>query len=266
MVSINSTLVGFPALQAMALRGTFPSVTGINTFSGATTFTAGVTVTTTAMSVTSNLTGSGTSQLNTLKVGTSGTVGALNVYPATSAKGSLRLLAANSAGDTVTTITNASQAAARTYTIQDAGTDANLIMSEGAQTINGAKSFAQAQTANSNRLDDVPVVLSLLTITGIAGGAKVVAVAPFAGTVVGIKAAIDGAITATDLTIVGRIGTNAITNGSLTIANAGSAFGSSGTATPSAANTFVVGDILNVTITGGVGTVGGSINFLLRKA
>ncbi len=265
MANITNTLVGFPALQAMSLKGTFPSLTAANTLSGSTTFTGGVTVTITAMSVTSNLTGSGTTQLNTLKVGASGTVGAFNVFPSTAGKGSLRLLAANSSGDTVTTITNASQAAARIYTVQDAGTDANLIMSEGAQTINGAKSFAQAQTANSNRLDEVTVTLSLLTITAIAGGAKVVSVAPFAGTVVGIKAAIDGAITVTDITIAGRIGTNAITNGSLTIANSGSAFGSTGTATPSAANTFVAGDVLNVTITGGVGTVGGSITFLLRK-
>jgi hypothetical protein len=62
-----------------------------------------------------------TQQINTLKIGASGTVGAFNVFPSTSAKGSVRILAADSAGDTVTTITNASQAGARTYTIPDAG-------------------------------------------------------------------------------------------------------------------------------------------------
>lgn len=55
--------------------------------------------------------------------------------------GQLQLLAAASAGNTVTTITNASQAAARTYTIPDAGGNASFAMTEGTQTINGAKTF-----------------------------------------------------------------------------------------------------------------------------
>ena len=56
-------------------------------------------------------------------------------------KGSLVVKAADSAGNTVTTVTNASQAAARVYTVPDAGADASFIMTEGAQTINGAKTF-----------------------------------------------------------------------------------------------------------------------------
>ena len=59
----------------------------------------------------------------------------------TTQKGSLVVKAADSAGNTVTTLTNASQAAARTYTIPDAGADASYVMTEGTQTINGAKTF-----------------------------------------------------------------------------------------------------------------------------
>lgn len=46
-------------------------------------------------------------------------------------KGQLVIRAANSAGETVTLITNRSQAAARVYTIPDAGGDADFVMSTG---------------------------------------------------------------------------------------------------------------------------------------
>src|SRR3990167_5796605 len=63
-----------------------------------------------------------------LSAGISGTAGDLISYPATLARGSLRLTAANSAGNTITTITNASQAAARTYTIPDGGQAASSFL------------------------------------------------------------------------------------------------------------------------------------------
>lgn len=74
-----------------------------------------------------------------IQAGLSGTAGYLASFPATAASGSLRLAAANNAGNTVTTITNASQAAARTYTIPDGGQLAsNFLLSDsaGTQTIN----------------------------------------------------------------------------------------------------------------------------------
>ena len=62
----------------------------------------------------------------------------------TTQTGGLEVKAADSAGNTVTTITNASQAAARTYTIPDGGASANFVLSEGAATINGVKTFGAA--------------------------------------------------------------------------------------------------------------------------
>lgn len=59
----------------------------------------------------------------------------------TTGKGQLEIKATDSSGDTVTRVTNASQAASRIYTIPDAGADAGFVMSEGTQTINGAKTF-----------------------------------------------------------------------------------------------------------------------------
>lgn len=53
--------------------------------------------------------------------GASGAAGTLDVFPTTAAKGKLALAAADSTGDTTTTITNSSQAAARTYKIPDHG-------------------------------------------------------------------------------------------------------------------------------------------------
>jgi hypothetical protein len=73
-----------------------------------------------------------------ISAGLSGTAGTLVSYPATAARGSLRLTAANSAGDTITTITNASMAAARTFTIPDGGQTASSFLitdSAGTQTI-----------------------------------------------------------------------------------------------------------------------------------
>ncbi len=88
-----------------------------------------------------NITGLGTLGATNVDVGASGTAGSVDVFPATAAKGKLSIVAADSAGDTTTTIVNASQAAARTYTIPDAGANASLVMTEGAQTINGVKTF-----------------------------------------------------------------------------------------------------------------------------
>lgn len=78
---------------------------------------------------------------NSLNAGKSGLAGDLYIYPSTSSKGVLKLVAADNSGDTITTITNASQAAARTYTIPDAGNNASFVMTEGTQTINGSKTF-----------------------------------------------------------------------------------------------------------------------------
>lgn len=67
----------------------------------------------------------------------------------TTLKGGLEIKSADSAGNTITTITNASQAAARIYTIPDAGADASFVQTEGTQTINGVKTFGDATDSTS---------------------------------------------------------------------------------------------------------------------
>lgn len=87
---------------------------------------------TTLNAVTSNVT---TIVDTSISVGVSGTAGTLDIFPTTAAKGKLEFLAGDSAGNTTTTITNASQAGARTYTIPDAGASAAFVMTAGAQTL-----------------------------------------------------------------------------------------------------------------------------------
>lgn len=70
-----------------------------------------------------------------LDCGASGTAGTLDIFPTTALKGKIALTAADSAGNTTTTIVNASQAAARTYTIPDAGAAASFVMTAGSQTL-----------------------------------------------------------------------------------------------------------------------------------
>ena len=87
--------------------------------------------------------------VDNLDAGLSGTAGTVDVFPGTASKGKIAITAADSAGDTTTTLVNASQAAARTYTIPDAGANASFMMTEGAQTLNGALTLAGGKIRTS---------------------------------------------------------------------------------------------------------------------
>ena len=80
----------------------------------------------------------------TLAAGVNGALGQVTCYPTTTDKGRLTFRAADSAGDTLTLVTNASQAGARTYTIPDAGANADFVMDEGTQTVGGVKTFSSS--------------------------------------------------------------------------------------------------------------------------
>lgn len=77
-----------------------------------------------------------------IDAGASGTAGSLDVFPTTAAKGKLRVVAADSAGDTASTITNASQTTTATWTIPDTNGNAGFVMTAAAQTIGGVKTFS----------------------------------------------------------------------------------------------------------------------------
>lgn len=59
--------------------------------------------------------------------------GSVDVFPAGATSGKIAITCANSAGNTTTTIVNASQSGARTYTIPDAGASSTFLMEAGNQ-------------------------------------------------------------------------------------------------------------------------------------
>lgn len=77
------------------------------------------------MGVPSGIEAFGITNFDSIELGRYGFAGNLYIYPSTARKGKLKITAADSAGDTTTTITNASQAGARTYTIPDSGESAS---------------------------------------------------------------------------------------------------------------------------------------------
>lgn len=132
-----------------------------------------------------------------LDAGVSGTAGSVDVFPATAAKGKLAITAADSAGDTTTTIVNASQAAARTYTIPDAGANASFVMTEGAQTVNGVKTFGSVPV--------LPAGGVTLGATTISEAEAAVLDGVVAGTASASKAAVLGASKDLDTLSVGTL-------------------------------------------------------------
>jgi hypothetical protein len=86
----------------------------------------------------------GSPTFTNIDAGASGTAGTVDVFPTTASKGKLAITSADNTGNTTTTLVNAEQAGARTYTIPDAGASASFAMTEGTQTINGAKTLSNA--------------------------------------------------------------------------------------------------------------------------
>lgn len=135
-----------------------------------------------------------------IDAGASGSAGSVDIFPATASKGKIAITATNNAGNTTTSITNAAQSGARTYTIPDAGTSASFVMTEGAQTINGTKTFS-AIDADGGAIDGTPIGANaaaagaFTTITG-TSSATLGAVGGALGSVV-LKGTTSGTVTAT---------------------------------------------------------------------
>jgi hypothetical protein len=98
--------------------------------------------------------------MTTINAGSDGTAGTVEIWPTTASKGHLEIAAADNAGDTLTTITNASQAGARTYTVPDVGASANFVM-----TVSGTAS-ATAGAATLAKLSGVITSEALTTAAG----------------------------------------------------------------------------------------------------
>lgn len=90
-----------------------------------------------------------------LDLGKSGTAGSVTIYPAVASKGWILINAAPNTNNDGLIIENAPQAGSRTYTIPDAGASASFVMTKGAQQIDGAKTFGESITSDTDNTDDL---------------------------------------------------------------------------------------------------------------
>lgn len=115
---------------------------------------------------------------------------------------------------------------------------------------NNLSDVAAAATARAN-LGANKVSLELLAADLAGAGAAVYrVVSPVAGTIKKLWSVLEGALTVGDATLTGKIGATPITDGAITITQAGSAAGDVDSATPSAANVVAAGDVISVTVGG----------------
>lgn len=112
----------------------------------------------------------------------------------------------------------------------------------------------------ANNLDDVAapataraniganeVVLAFPDAAALDGTDPIRIVSPVAGTITKIWSVIDGALTTGNATLTAAIGGVAVTNGVITVTQAGSAAGDIDSATPTAAHAVAVGDLITIT-------------------
>mgnify|MGYP006971721122 CR=1 FL=1 len=128
----------------------------------------------------------------------------------------------------------------------------NQVLNYEIAPVSGSKDNVQVfggsvQTGGSQSLKKVYIAVDM---TDISTASTVYLPSPVAGTITGIKTIINGAIGTADAIITGKIAAVAITDGAVTIATASSAAGDVDSATPSAANTVVVGSNINFTTNG----------------
>ena len=86
-------------------------------------------------------------------IGTAGTASRIDIYPSNATSGVLSFAATNNSAGISVNVTNATHAVTRTYTIIDAGANANFVMTQGAQTLVGTMTFsAQIEASDNIRL------------------------------------------------------------------------------------------------------------------
>jgi hypothetical protein len=123
-------------------------------------------------------------------------------------------------------------------------TDGDLVAS------NNLSDVGLAATARANIAANKIVLDLLVADLTSASGLIYYKVSPVAGTIKKIYSVINGALTVGDATLTGKIGATAITNGVITITQAGSAAGDVDVATPTALNVVAIEDYISITVGG----------------
>lgn len=98
---------------------------------------------------------------------------------------------------------------------------------------------------------DYPTFVLTASIDDISTAQSKWVVSPYAGTIEKIYSVIDAAITTGDATLTFEINGTAVTDGAITVANAGSAAGDVDSSTPSAANAVTAGQAIEIITDGG---------------
>jgi hypothetical protein len=120
-------------------------------------------------------------------------------------------------------------------------------------------------TGNGTSLKEITVQTEIADISTASSTGYIAA--PFAGTITKIYSIIDGTITGADAVLTSKINTVDITDGTITVANSGSAAGIVDEATPSAANSVVAGDSISIESNGAsTGAVKAVIVFVIAKS
>jgi len=102
------------------------------------------------------------------------------------------------------------------------------------------------------------LVALTIEVTTLVGTGVYRIVSPVAGTITKIKSVIDGVLTTGDATLTGKIGATPITDGAITITQAGSAAGDVDYCAPSAARTVAENNVISVTVGGSNATASGA--------
>jgi hypothetical protein len=99
------------------------------------------------------------------KAGTA--AGSVELLAPTAANGSLKFVAVNTGAERTVTVQNAAHGQSSTYTIPDAGAAASFVMTEGAQTVNGVKTFGSAPVMSGASISGGTVPVAAVAGTAI---------------------------------------------------------------------------------------------------
>jgi len=188
-----------------------------------------------------------------LDAGASGTAGTVDVFPTTASKGKLSITATDQTGNTTVTLNASAMGQATAVNIPDPGGATSYLMQSTA-----AKTLTQTDKVYKYYLTVDIADISTDTSYYVNGGD--------AGTISKIWAVVDGAFITADWLITSKIATVAVTTGVVTVTQSGSAAGTTGNCTPSAANTITAGQAIELVSSGaGAGAQRGHVTIEITR-
>lgn len=118
---------------------------------------------------------------------------------------------------------------------------------------NNLSDLGNAATARTNLGGGANKIVLQIQGMDLVGSNAVVyrVVSPVAGSLDSIRSVINGALATADATLTAKINGSAVTNGVITITQSGSAANDVDSASPTAAKTVAVGDVISLTVGGG---------------